>query len=104
METYGTKTKVDKLRDLFSKSFKITIARKEPSNRYGRCVRLSSGLILGLLLDKALLFITKGKSALVPFSFTPLLMKKGFVLKEIRFEKEFGKFDKLVNHLCWKDL
>jgi len=55
---------------------------------YGRCIDVSIGLILGLLLDKALFIFSKGLSVLIP-PMAVLLMTKGKSLFKIRFEKDF---------------
>ena len=78
-----------------------------PSNRngvsnYGRCINFSYGLIFGLIIDKALFYITKGLSVFLP-PFAVLLMGKGKILFSLRFEKTFnGVFEKLLSHITTK--
>ena len=78
-----------------------------PSNRnnvsiYGRCINVSYGLIIGLIIDKSLFYVTKGLSVFFP-PFAMLLMGKGKVLFTLRFEKTFnGVFEKLLNHIIAK--
>ena len=78
-----------------------------PDNRnnvtsYGRCVNISYGLIIGLVIDKCLFYVTKGLSIIFP-PFAALLMGKGKVLFTLRFEKTFnGVFEKLLSHIIAK--
>ena len=78
-----------------------------PTNRnnvltYGRCINFSYGLIIGLILDKVLFYVTKGLSVFFP-PFAVLFMGKGKVLFTCRFEKTFnGVFEKLLSHITTK--
>ena len=78
-----------------------------PSNRngvssYGRCINFSYGLILGLIIDKCLFYVTKGLSVFFP-PFAVLFMGKGRVLFTMRFEKTFnGVFERLLSHITTK--
>lgn len=60
-------------------------------NEYGRSINVSTGLILGLFLDKLLFYLTKGLSVLIP-PLSVFLITKGKVLFRIRFERKFNKF------------
>lgn len=64
------------------------IEKKSYYNQYGTCINVSTGLILGLFIDKTLFYITKGLSVLIP-PFSVMLLNKGFILTKIRFEKQF---------------
>lgn len=78
-----------------------------PSNRfnvtsYGRCINFSYGLIIGLLLDKSLFYLTKGLSVLFP-PFAIMLMGKGKVLFTLRFERKYNKLiERFLNHIITK--
>ena len=76
------------------------IEKKSYYNQYGRCINVSTGLILGLLIDKALLYITKGLSVVIP-PVSVLLISKGTLLFKIRFDKKFNKFTEkyIIAHL-----
>ena len=71
-------------------------------NNYGRCINISYGLIIGLVLDKSLFYITKGLSVFFP-PFAALLMGKGKILFTLRFEKTFnGVFERVLSHIITK--
>jgi ABC-type sugar transport system permease subunit len=75
--------------------------RRQYTNRYNKVIRVSVGLIIGLIIDKVLFFKSKGLSVFIP-PFAVMLMSKGYVFKEIEFQKDFGFFNKFVNHLVVK--
>lgn len=78
-----------------------------PNNRnnisnYGRCINFSIGLIIGLIIDKVLFYITKGLSMFFP-PFAVILMSKGKVLFTLRFEKKFNNMiEKFLSHITIK--
>ena len=75
------------------------IRRKSYYNQYGRCINVSYGLILGLLLDKLLLYLSKGLSVVFP-PFAVLLLNRGPKLFSIRFERKFNKnIERFISHL-----
>jgi len=75
------------------------IKNKSYYNTYGRCINISTGLILGLLIDKGLFILTKGLSLLIP-PFAIILMSKGHMITSIRFERTFnGIIEKFISHL-----
>lgn len=100
IKTYGKQNLMSKIKHKFTKRVPFTVYRN--TNRYGKCIRLSFGLVIGLIIDKILIVISKGISVIIP-PFAVMLMKKGFVIKEFRFEKDFGKLNFVINHLVWKD-
>lgn len=66
---------------------------------YGRCIHISIGLLVGLIIDKALLYITKGASTLLP-PVSVLLMSRGRTLYNLRFERRFNPLiERLIRHL-----
>jgi hypothetical protein len=71
------------------------IQLKKHTYKYGRCVNVSTGLILGLLIDKILFVLTKGISVVIP-PFAAMLMCKGKLLFRIRFDKKFGKIGEII--------
>lgn len=97
MIRYGKQSLLFKIKDRFTNKFSLNIENKTYYNQYGRVIPLSIGLFLGLVIDKVLLYITKGLSVCLP-PFAALLMNKGYTFKEIRFEKDFGSLEFLVGH------
>jgi hypothetical protein len=66
---------------------------------YGRCIRVTSGLFVGLIIDKSLFILTKGASIVIP-PFSALLIARGKVLFSVRFERKFGKIGEyLLKHI-----
>lgn len=92
---------MEKLELFTSKQFNLMLNRNKSFKSYGKAIKLSLGLIIGLCIDKALFIITKGLSVFIP-PFAVMLMNKGLVLKEIRFEKDLGIFNKLIDHIIVK--
>lgn len=84
-----------------NKQYGYMLKRNNTFKRYGKAIKLSLGLIIGLGIDKALFIVTKGLSIFIP-PFAVMLMNKGLVLKEIRFEKDLGLFNKLIDHIIVK--
>ena len=69
---------------------------------YGRVINLSVGLLIGLAIDKSLLYVSKGLSVFIP-PFAIMLMSKGKILHTIRFDKTFSKpVEKLLSHFIRK--
>lgn len=80
--------------------WKGTIKTETPT--YGRAINVSTGLILGLLIDKMLLWKTQGASSLFP-PVSVLLMTKGTTLGTIRFDRKFNKYvEKFLSHMVTK--
>jgi len=90
-----------KIKLFTNKQYDSMLNRNNTLNKYGKAIKLSLGLIVGLCIDKVLFYITKGLSIFIP-PFSVMLMNKGFIIKEIRFEKDFGMFNRLVDHIIIK--
>lgn len=74
----------------------------ESYDKYGRVIKISIGLLMGLVIDKVLFYVSKGLSIFLP-PFAVMLMNKGRVLKEIRFERNFSSLtNKLLDHFIVK--
>lgn len=102
MKTYGQKSLIDKLKERSSSDkIRFGVQNRTYYNQYGRVIPLSISLIAGLFIDKVLFYITKGLSVFIP-PFSVMLMNKGYCFKEIRFEKDFGKFEFLIKHFVRK--
>ena len=77
----------------------IELPKRTYYNQYGRCINVSTGLILGLFIDKSLFILTKGLSVFIP-PFAVMLLTKGKKLFSIRFEITFPKIiEKFISHL-----
>ena len=82
--------------------FGINKSKRTYYKQYGNCINLSTGLIIGVIIDKVLIYLTKGLSIFIP-PFAVMLMTKGKVLKQIRFEKQFPKpIQYFLNHFIEK--
>lgn len=108
MEIYGRKNKIIRLIEdlVFLKNkTKFWSFLGSKSNykieRYGRVITLSVGLLAGLVIDKFLFYVTRGLSVFIP-PFAVMLMKRGWVIWEFRFEKNFGCLEFLVKHFIRK--
>ena len=78
------------------------IKNKSFYNQYGRCVNVSYGLLGGLVIDKVLFIVTKGLSSFIP-PFAVMLMGRGKVLFNIRFEKKFNRtIERFLSHIVTK--
>lgn len=78
------------------------IKKKSYYNQYGRCINFSTGLLLGIAIDKLLFIYTYGFSIFIP-PFAFMLMSKGHVLFSIRFERTFNKYvEKVLSHFVTK--
>lgn len=76
----------------------IGLPKRTYYNQYGRSINVSTGLILGLIIDKSLFILTKGLSVFIP-PFAALLLTKGKQLFTIRFERTFPKIiEKFISH------
>jgi hypothetical protein len=90
-----------KIKLFTNKQHESMLSRNKSFKSYGKAIKVTLGLIIGLVIDKTLFIVSKGLSVFIP-PFAVMLINKGLVLKEIRFEKDLGILNKLVDHIIVK--